>query len=43
MTRSLTVAAAQMGPIALDESRTSASARMLEMMREAFGGRKPTS
>jgi len=35
VTRSLTVAAAQMGPIALDEPRTSAIARMLEMMREA--------
>ncbi len=35
MTRSLTVAAAQMGPIALEESRTSTVARMLEMMREA--------
>lgn len=35
MTRSLTVAAAQMGPIARDEPRASTVARMMEMMREA--------
>ena len=35
MTRRLTVAAAQLGPIARAEPRTSAVARMLEMMREA--------
>jgi len=35
VTRSLTVAAAQMGPIARDEPRASAVARMVELMREA--------
>ncbi len=37
MTRRLTVAAAQMGPIARDEPRQSTVARMCEMMREAKG------
>jgi N-carbamoyl-D-amino-acid hydrolase len=37
MTRRLVVAAAQLGPIARDESRTSAVARMVELMREAHG------
>ena len=35
MTRKLTLAAAQMGPIARDESRESAVRRMMAMMREA--------
>ncbi len=35
MTRSIIVAAAQMGPVARDEPRTSAVARMVAMMREA--------
>jgi len=37
MSRSVTIAAAQMGPIAREESRQSAVARMLELMREAKG------
>ena len=37
MTRKICVAAAQMGPIARDEPRASAVARMMEMMREAHG------
>ena len=37
MTRSVTVAAAQLGPIARDEPRQSAVARMMELMREAAG------
>jgi predicted amidohydrolase len=37
MSRKLTVAAAQLGPIARDEPRQSAVARMLELMREAHG------
>ena len=35
MTRILTVAAAQLGPIQRDESRASAVARMIELMRQA--------
>ncbi|MDD9982444.1 MAG: N-carbamoyl-D-amino-acid hydrolase, partial [Gammaproteobacteria bacterium] len=35
MNRTIRVAAAQMGPIARDEPRASAVARMMEMMREA--------
>ena len=35
MARILTAAAAQMGPIARAESRTSCVNRMIEMMREA--------
>ena len=35
MTRILTVAAAQLGPIQRDESRASAVARMVELMRQA--------
>ena len=35
MSRTIPVAAAQMGPIARDEPRASAVARMMEMMREA--------
>lgn len=37
MTRILTVAAAQLGPIQRDESRASAVARMIELMRQAKG------
>ncbi|MGI9501899.1 MAG: N-carbamoyl-D-amino-acid hydrolase [Geminicoccaceae bacterium] len=37
MSRVLTIAAAQMGPIARDETRASAVARMLAMLREAKG------
>lgn len=37
MSRRFTLAAAQMGPIARDESRASAVRRMIEMMREAHG------
>ena len=37
MSRKLRVAAAQMGPIARDEPRASAVARMMAMMREAHG------
>ncbi|MEM9625459.1 MAG: N-carbamoyl-D-amino-acid hydrolase [Pseudomonadota bacterium] len=37
MSRVLTLAAAQMGPIARDESRESAVARMIAMLREAKG------
>ena len=37
MSRKICVAAAQMGPIARDEPRESAIARMMEMMREAHG------
>jgi len=35
MSRTLTVAAAQLGPIARQESRSSAVARMIALMREA--------
>jgi len=37
MSRKICIAAAQMGPIARDEPRASAVARMMEMMREAHG------
>ena len=37
MSRRFCIAAAQMGPIARDETRASAVARMMEMMREAHG------
>lgn len=37
MSRSFIAAAAQMGPIARDEPRASAVARMMELMREAHG------
>jgi len=37
MTRELTVAAAQMGPVARAESRESVVARLIEMLREAAG------
>lgn len=37
MTRKITVAAAQMGPIAKDESRSSAVSRMMKLMRKAAG------
>lgn len=37
MSRILTVAAAQLGPIQRDESRSSAVARMIELMRQAKG------
>ncbi len=39
MSRKFVLAAAQMGPIAADEPRSSAVARMIEMMREAKGRR----
>jgi predicted amidohydrolase len=35
MTRTLTVAAAQLGPIARDEPRSSAVARMVALMEES--------
>ena len=37
MTRTMKVAAAQMGPIAREETRTEVVSRLLEMMREAVG------
>ncbi|MBA4334296.1 MAG: N-carbamoyl-D-amino-acid hydrolase, partial [Methylobacterium sp.] len=35
MSRILTIAAAQLGPIQRDESRASAVARMIDLMRQA--------
>ena len=38
MSRNLVVAAAQLGPVSRDESRSSAVARMCELMTEAAAG-----
>ena len=37
MSRSITIAAAQLGPVQLDESRESAVARLVELLRESAG------